>query len=192
VAGHQLIDAYLLALARRLPGDAVDELADGLTETYLRHLSSGLDADTAAGAAINEFGQPGQVVAAFVRYSPGRRVARVLLCTGPAVGICWGAALVVSHAWTWPVPIPVRLAFGLTLLAIVASLVAAATGLDSYRRTRLAAAAGLGLIALDTGVLSSVVLVAPPFVWPLALAIPASLIRITLTARAMPRLLAHP
>jgi hypothetical protein len=37
VAGHHLIDGYLAALARRLPTDAVDELA----ETYGRHLSSG-------------------------------------------------------------------------------------------------------------------------------------------------------
>jgi hypothetical protein len=36
-----------------------------------------------------------------------------------------------------------------------------------------------------------VALIAPPFVWPLALAVPASLARIALTARMLPRLLAR-
>src|SRR5207247_1349905 len=71
MAGHQLTDAYLGALARRLPADVVDELADGLTEAYLRHVSSGLDRDAAAGAAVAEFGEPDEVVAAFVQHSPG-------------------------------------------------------------------------------------------------------------------------
>jgi hypothetical protein len=75
------------------------------------------------------------------------------------------------------------------LLAVVTALAVAATGSRSYRRTRIAAPAGLGLIALDTGVLAAVVLIAPPFVWPMALAIPASLTRITLTVRAIPALL---
>jgi len=190
VASHHLIDGYLAGLARRLPADAVDELADGLAETYLRHLSGGLDPDAAAGAALTEFREPDRVVAAFVRSAPGRRSARALLYSGPVVGSCWGTTLVVSHAWTWPVPAGPRLAFGLTLLAVVTGLAVAATGSRSYRRTRIAAAAGLGLIALDTAVLAAVALVAPPFAWPMALAIPASLTRITVTARFMPRLLA--
>ena len=37
MASHQLIDAYLGSVAPRLPADTVDELADGLTETYRRH-----------------------------------------------------------------------------------------------------------------------------------------------------------
>ena len=189
MAGHQLIDGYLGALARRLPADVVDELADGLTEAYLRHVSSGLDRDAAAGAAVAEFGEPDEVVAAFVQHSPGRRVARALLCTGPPVGLCWGATLATSHAWSWPVPAAARLAFPLTLLAVVTALAVAATGSRGYRRTRIAAPAGLGLIALDTGMLAAVVLIAPPFVWPMALAIPASLTRITLTVRAIPALL---
>ena len=124
--------------------------------------------------------------AAFVRQAPGRRLARLLLCWGPPVGLCWGGALVLGH---WPVPSPVRLAFGLPLLAVIGVLVVAATGRRSYRRTRLAAAAGAGLVGLDGALLVTVALLAPPVSWPLALAVPASLTRLVLTARAVPRLL---
>jgi hypothetical protein len=191
VAGHYLIDAYLTALARRLPANAVDELDDGLTETYQRHRQAGLDPDAAARAAVTEFGELDLVVAAFVRQAPGRRAAWALLGSGPIVGLCWGTALVVDHAWTWPIPTVLRVAFGLTLLAVIGMLVLAATGRRSYRRTRLTAGAGLGMIGLDGAILTTLVLIGPPFAWPMALAVPASLVRMTLTARAVPRLLAR-
>jgi len=191
MAGHHLIDAYLAALARRLPADAVDELADGLTETYLRHRSAGREPGAAAAAAIAEFGEPDVVLAAFVRQAPGRRVARVLMGSGPLVGLSWGAALVLGRAQSWPIPVAARAAFGTVLLAVIVMLVLAMTGRRSYRRTRMAAGAGLGLIGLDGAMLALMVLIAPPFVWPMALAVPASLTRMALTARAMPRLLAR-
>jgi hypothetical protein len=75
---------------------------------------------------------------------------------------------------------------------VVALLAVAATGLRSYRRTRLAAAAGLGIVGLDGALLVAVALTAPPFTWPLALAVPASLTRLALTARVLPRLLGRP
>jgi hypothetical protein len=188
VAGHQLIDASVLAMARRLPADAVDELADGLTETYERHLSRGLHPDAAADAAIAEFGEPDLVVAAFVRQSPGRLGARALLCVGPTVGACWGAALVTGHAWSWSAPVPLRLGFGLALLAVVTALVLAATARRNYRLTRMTAVGGLGLIALDMALLAYVLLVGAPFTWPLAVATAASLTRVTVTARILARL----
>jgi hypothetical protein len=186
---HPLIDAYLTIMTRQLPANAVEELADGLTETYRHHLSRGLDPDTAAAAAIAEFGEPDLVLAAFIRQSPGQRAARALLCSGPAVGFCWGATLITGHAWTWPVPAALRLAFGLTLLAAITTLAFAATSRHSYRRTRMTAAGGVGLITLDATMLATVLLIPQPLVWPMALAIPASLTRIALTARVMPRLL---
>ncbi len=191
MAGHQLIDASLTALARRLPADAVDELADGLTETYQRHLSIGLDADAAAGAAIAEFGDPDVVIAAFVRQSPGRRAARALLGSGSVVGACWGLALITGRAWTWPLPVAVRLAFGLTLLASIAALGLAATARRSYRRTRVSLAGSVGVVLVDAAALACVALVPPSFTWPLAIAAVASLTRLTLSVRALPRLLGN-
>lgn len=172
------------------PPYVVDELADGLIETYRHHLTTGLPPAGAAVAAIDEFGGPGQISDAFVRQAPGRRTALILLASGPVSAACWGTTLVVGQAWTWPVPIAVAAVIGLTLLAVVAALVAAATSRLDYRRTRLAAAGGgVGLLLLDTAVPAAVLLVAPILVWPMALAIPASLTRLALTARSLPRVL---
>jgi hypothetical protein len=112
-----------------------------------------------------------------------------LLFAGPAEGLCWDAAPTVGQAWTWPVPSPVRLMFAVILLAVIAGLVVAATGSTNYRRTRIAALAGIGLISLDCGAPAMVVVVAPSFAWPMSVAIAASLLRLTLTVRALPRVL---
>jgi hypothetical protein len=185
VASHQLIDDYLAELGRRLPANAVDELTDGLIETWRHHLAAGLPAARAAQAAIAEFGTSEEVTTAFVTQSPDRRTAVALLASGPLVGACWGASLTVGRAWTWPVPAPVAAVFGATLLAVVAALVSAATSRHSYRRARLGALGGLGLVALDAAMLFAVLFAAPRIVWPMAAAIAASLARIALTLRSL-------
>jgi len=190
MADHDLIDDYLTRLARHLPADAVAELADGLAETYDRHRTGGRSGSAAATAAIAEFGEPDVVLAAFVRQAPGRRVALFLLGFGPVVGACWATLLISEHAWTWPVPAGLRLAFGLTLLAVVAALAYAATARTTYRRTRASAPGCLVLLLLDAGLLSTAVTTAPALHWPFVLAAAASLTRMTLTVRALPRLLA--
>jgi len=186
---HPLIDTHLAELGRRLPASAADELADGFAETYQHHLDGGLDQGAAAAAAIAEFGGVEQITAAFTRQAPGQRAARILLATGPAVGVAWGTSLLVGHAWTWPVPVPIRLAFALALLAVVAILATAASSRHSLARTRLAYLGALGLVALDTAMLAGVLLTAPALVWPMAVAIPASLARVGLTVRCLPRIL---
>ena len=191
MAGHHLIDAYLAAAARRLPAPVVDELADGLAETYHRQRSSGLDPDPAAAAAIAQFGDLDLVLAAFVKHSPGRRAARALLCSGPVVGTCWGVALFTGNVWTWPIPVPLRVAFGSALLAVVALLAVAATARRSYRRTRAGAAGGIALIMLDAAALTAVLVAAPGFAWPTVVAMLASLTRIVWTTRSVPRIVAH-
>jgi hypothetical protein len=185
MASHQLIDAHLADLARLLPADAVDELADGLLETWRRHLDAGVAPAEAAQAAIAEFGTPALIIDAFVTQSPGRRTARVLLATGPLVGFCWGFSLVVGEAWTWSVPVFAAAGLGLGLVAVVAALVVAATGRRSYRRTRLGRAGGLGLVFLDVVVVIAVLLVAPALAWPMLAAIPVSLARVGLTVRLL-------
>lgn len=186
MAGHQLIEEYLTTLGRRLPAEAVDELSDGLLETWQRSLAAGLTPAEAARAAIAEFGSGQQVIAAFVAQAPGRRTARMLLASGPVVGVCWAVSLVTGQVWAWPVPTAAAGALALVLLAVVATLALAATSHHSYRRTRLGAIGGMGLVALDATMLAGIVLVAPTFVWPMAVAIPVSLTRIGLTLRALP------
>lgn len=189
MASHTLIDAHIAELARQLPAEAVDELADGLTETYKQQLARGLPPTAAADAAIAEFGHPDQIIAAFTRQAPGRRTALALLATGPIFAACWGPSLILGGSWAWPVPTLVPVAFGLILLGVVATLITAAIS-RRYSRTRLAMVGATGLIALDLAMLALVLLAAPTLVWPMIFAIPASLTRIGLTARTLPRLLA--
>ncbi len=191
MAGHDLIERHLAALARHLPTSAADELADGLIETYQHQLARGLDPDTAATAAVAEFGDPGHILAAFTRHAPGRRTALVLLATGPVFAACWGPSLILGQAWTWPIPFAAEVAFGLVLLGIVATLAVAATSKHDYHRTRLAAAGGIGLVVLDIAMLAAALLAAPALVWPMAVAIPASVARIGLTIRSVPRILVN-
>jgi hypothetical protein len=180
-----VIGNYLRALSAQLPAPIVEELADGLDQTRQHYLDQGLDPDAAADAALAEFGGPRVIVAAFTRLSPARRTARRLLATGPAVGACWGAALITSRAWTWPVPAPARLPFGLVLITVIGLLAAAAFG-RRYRSVGRAGAAGcVGITALDAAMLTTVIIAAPAVIWPLALAVAASAARLTLTVRAL-------
>ena len=190
MAGHQLIDDYLAELARRLPADDVDELADGLDETFRYHQRRGLPAASAAAAATAEFGHPDLIVEEFVRQAPGRRAARALLASGPLFGALWGSSLISAQAWTWPVPLAAAVAFGAGLLAAVSALVAAAVS-RSYRRTTLTGPACGLLAVLDGAMLVAIAYAAPALSWPMALAIPASLVRIGLAVRIAPRVLAR-
>ena len=135
-----LIAGYVAGLHRQLPAALADEAADGLAETYQHHLAAGAGEQEAARAALAEFGDLATVVGEFTRQAPGRRAARLLLATGPVAGGCWAAALILSRAWTWPVPAAARLGFGAVLLLAVLALLAAATSRHSYQRTRLATA----------------------------------------------------
>jgi hypothetical protein len=190
MVGHPLIEDHLAQLAQQLPAEVVDELADGLAETYHHHLATGADPNTAARNAVAEFGSPDQITAAFTALSPGRRAARMLLATGPLVGAAWATALVTGHAWQWPIPAPAGLGIGLLLLTVVIALATAATGRARYTRTRTAVlAGGIGLITLDAAALAGLVLIAPALAWPLAIAACASLARIALAVRTLPRIL---
>lgn len=182
---HRLIEDYLGQL-RVLPAEMVDELADGLTETYDHHRAHGQAPDSAARAAITEFGTAEQILAAFDRIAPGRRTARALLATGPLTGLCWGTALISAHAWTWPHPAWAPPVLGTALLTVISLLVMAARG---HRMRHAAPLGASGLILLDALAITGVIAVTPAASWPLRLAIIASLLRAYLTARALPSLL---
>jgi hypothetical protein len=183
-----LIARYVAGLHRRLPAALADEVAGGLVETYEHHLASGANDAEAARAALADFGDLATVVGEFTRQSPGRPAAAA---TGPAAGACWGAALILSRAWTWPVPATARLSFGAALLLAVVLLVAAATSRRSYQRTRLTAAACSLLLALDVTAVAAAALAAPALTLALAIAVAVSLSRIAFTAGTLPRLAAR-
>ena len=186
-----LISAYLAGLDRRLPAGITEEIADGLAAACEQHQAAGLGADDAARAAVAEFGDAGNLAAEFTRHAPGRRAARLLMASGPAVGACWGAALIAARAWTWPVPDAARLAFGAVRCLTVAVLAGAATSKRSYRRTRLAVPGGIALIALDMTMITAVLTIAPAVTWVLTIATAASLTRMGLAARLIRRVLAR-
>lgn len=180
-----LIRDYLAALAAQLPAPVVTELADGLQQTHRHYLGQGLDPDTAAEAAVTEFGQPREILAAFVQASPARRAARRLLATGPLVGLCWAVVLLTNRAWTWPVPVTARIAPGVVLVTAIVMLARAAFG-RHYRSVRRAgAAACLCVAAVDVTMLTAAVLSAPVLIWPIVVAATASAARLSFSAHTL-------
>ena len=169
--GPRLIDGYLAELSADLPGRIVEELADGLDETYLRYVSQGMDPDAAARSAVAEFGEPRVVVAAFTEASRGRKTARRLLAAGPAVGMCWAIVLITGRAWTWPIPVVARVLFGVALITVIGLLAAAALGRHYRLVCRAAAAACVGTALLDTTMACTVLVIAPALVWLVAVAV---------------------
>lgn len=186
-----LIDSYLARLRQRLPAPIAEEAASGLLETYEHHLASDAGDHQAVRVALAEFGDLATVVGEFARQAPGRHAARLLLATGPVAGSCWGAALILSRTWTWPVPGAARLAFGAVLLLAVIALLAAATSQHSYQRARLAMLAIPVILVLDVTAVAAVLLAAPALTWTLGSAVAVSLGRIAFTARTLPRLAAR-
>jgi hypothetical protein len=144
MADRDLIHSYLDALAQRLPSEALEELADGLEETFQRYLGRGLSPAEAADSAIAEFGRPTQVTTAFARQSSGRRTAFALLATAPVFAVLWGTTLITTQAWNWPIPTGAAVAFGVIRVAVAASLLAVAKS-NNPTTTRLAGPRTAGL-----------------------------------------------
>jgi hypothetical protein len=181
----RLISDYLAVLAAQLPASIVEELADGLAETYQSYLRQDLAPDLAAGSAVAEFGDPRVIVSAFARVNPARRGARRLLLTGPVVGGCWATVLITSRAWAWPVPLAARIVLGLALLTVIGLLAAAALG-TRYRLADRAGIAGcLGVTMFDTIMITGVMLAIPSMTWVTTGAMAASTARIALSVQTL-------
>ena len=183
MSGPRVIGDYLAVLAARLPAPIVEELADGLAETYQSYLRQGMAPGPAGEAAVAEFGDPHVIVAGFTRVSPARRGARRLLLTGPVVGGCWAAVLITGRAW--PVPLPARIGFGLALLTVIGLLAAAALG-PRYRAAARAGIAGcLGTAAIDATAITGVMLASPYVTLVIIRAMAASTARIALSVQTL-------
>jgi hypothetical protein len=137
----QAVERYLAEVTARLPGPAkahsgiVAELRSGLLDAMDGYLSAGLPPAEAVVAAIREFGDPGLVAGGFlpeIAASHARRVAIVLLISGPLVGLLWLATAVTSHPairiavfWQWTT-LPASLGAGVQLVAVAVALTASA------------------------------------------------------------------
>lgn len=220
-AGRDTVEAYLAAVASRLTGPAAnraaitDELRDGLLETLATHRARGCSPQEATAAAIEEFGDPATVAAAFgqgLAAVQARRVALGLLVTGPLVGLTWIAAVAVNSLPPWRQQLAGPwLALPLVGLALVVAcpalgLTVAATGRLARRfggwlgrratfPLTAAAVAGLAAVLADLTLLAIIcaqALASPgSYVWaPVIVAAGASLTRVMLAGRAASRCLA--
>lgn len=190
MAGNDLIDEYAAGLSNRLPEPIVEELLDGLAETYRSQMTMTADSFAAAKGTIAEFGDPDAVVRAFIHDSPGHRLAKALLVTGPLVGLGWASVLVISRAWDWPIPLYGRLVFGLSLVVAMGALLSATLNREQLQRSRMAARTGaMTLVALDATLISAALVLAQRRPLLLFVAISASSLRITFTMRRLPQLL---
>lgn len=185
MSGPRLIQDYLASLSAQLPAEIVEELADGLGETYHFYLRQDLAPERAAQRAVADFGEPHVILADFNRANPARRAARRLLRIGPGVGACWAAALIADQAWTWPLPLPARVLPGLAVITVIALLAVAAFG-TRYRLAALAGIAGcVGTVVLDTLMIIGVALAVPSMTWVVAGAMTASAGRIAVSSRSL-------
>jgi hypothetical protein len=186
----ETLERYLGTLSGRLPDSVVEELADGLEETWHRYLGLGLAPEEAAAAAVTEFGAPDVIMAEFARAHPGRRAARRLLAAGPIVGLCWAVALVTGRAWSWPVPVPARIVPGVALVAVMVLLAVAGRGIRCRSAGRAGAAACIGTAALDAFMIIGVLATDPAARWVAAVAMAASAARLVLSVRLLRPILA--
>jgi|SRR5579875_3565206 len=220
----QAVDRYLAEVTARLPGPAraysgiVAELRSGLHDATDSHQSAGLPPAEAVVAAIREFGDPGLIADGFlpeIAASRARRVAIVLLVSGPLVGLLWLATAVASHpairiGMFWHLTtLPAGLGAGIELVTIAVAVTASAgaagiavTGRLSRwlparpRRAPLAAAiAGFGAVGADglgLVLLAAELAAAPGRLSPLpaAAAAAASVARLLIARRAAYRCLA--
>ncbi len=212
------IERYLAEVAASLPAVSraqagiMAELRSGLLDAADAYQFAGLTPARAARASTCEFGDPADVAREFladIAASHARRVAVLLLATGPLVGLLWIATALASHL-SIGVHVPwlasgtsIAASAGIVLLAIAVGVTAcgatfgiAVTGrLTRWLRVRpgrapaAAAIAGFGAIAADglgLAMLAGQLATSPGRLMPVlsALAAAASLGRLTIAGRA--------
>ena len=192
------LDAYCRDLAARLRGprrrreQILAELRDGLDHAVSDRTNHGLTDTEAAKAAITEFGTPDAVAHAFrgeLATAYARRTISLFVLTGPLVGIWW-LLLLQPHPWRTGVIalivaipviplIPIAVAAAATALATTGRLIRwLPESTPSGALTATIAIAAL-ILAADLAVLTIYALSNMPARPLAALAITASLLRIT-------------
>lgn len=190
MTGARLLEEYEAELSHRLPRHHVDEVLDGLCETYKVHLSELGDEDAAVRATIREFGDTDIIVSEFVRHSAGRRLARILLASGPLVGLFWALTPISEIAWTVQVPLALVVGVASVLVITVVTLIATAVEAIDYKRVRATARIGaVTLLVLDVVMICAAVVLVGAAMWPLVLALAVSTVRVGFLVRSLPVLI---
>jgi hypothetical protein len=193
--------AYLDEVAARLHGPRrrrariLAELHDGLDEAVAGHARDGLAPAQAAAAAIDRFGTPAEVAAAFggeLAIAYARRTLAWFVVTGPLVGIWW-LLLLRPHPWRAG---PAALLAAIPVLPLIGVAVAAAMGTfattgrlmrwlpEATPRRALSATVAVAVLALtgDTALTAMYAWSAAPARLLGAIAVAASLTRMVCSA----------
>ncbi|GAA1382297.1 permease prefix domain 1-containing protein [Catellatospora chokoriensis] len=136
--GNQVFDRYLAELAARLHGPRrvrariLSEIHDSLVDALDARTDNGAPLETAAAAAVSEFGDPATVAHSFageLATVSARHTIAAFILTGPLVGIWW-LLLLRPHPWQ---------AGALALLAAIPAVpliaIAIATAAATFART---------------------------------------------------------
>jgi hypothetical protein len=196
-AGPRLA-AYLTEVAAGLHGPRrrrariLAELCDGLDQAVADHARDGLAPEDAADAAIDGFGTPAEVAAAFageLAVAYARRTLAWFLVTGPLVGVWW---LLLLRPQRWRTGVVALLA-AIPVLPLIGVAVATALGTfattgrlmrwlpEATPRRALLATVAVAVLAFtaDTALIAGYAWSAVPAGLVGAVAVAASLIRIT-------------
>jgi HAAS domain-containing protein len=147
------VDEYLAQVADRMPGPArtraaiLAELRADLLDAVEAHRRTGLASAAAEQVAVDEFGDPLQLAAAFraeLATAKARRLALLLLASAPLIVLAWAAAAIGSHLgarhalpWQWETSPAWRLTLLVAAAALVIGLFAATAAVAvSGRMTR--------------------------------------------------------
>jgi hypothetical protein len=193
--------AYLTDVAARLHGPRhrrariLAELHDGLDEAVADHARDGLAPEQATDAALDGFGTPAEVAAAFageLAVAYARRTLAWFLVTGPLVGIWW---LLLLQPQPWRTGVMALLA-AIPVLPLIGVAVATAMGTfattgrlmrwlpEATPRRALLGAAAVAALALtaDTALIAGYAWSAVPASPLGGVAVAASLTRIACSA----------
>jgi hypothetical protein len=202
-AAVAVIDGYLTRLGARLPGPGrtrtaiLAEIGDGLIEATDKHLAHGLEPGMAARVAVAEFGDADALARAFageLAAGTAQRIGLGLIVTGPAVGVAWLTAWRQHTGLGWlaqisAIPASAPLLLAVLAVGVPAALFAARHGFGGTpRRVTAVAFVACGAAAAgDASLLAGSVSTVSTWSWPFAVALAASLIRLTVVGAAARR-----
>jgi hypothetical protein len=176
-ANEDVVATYVAELGARLHGptrartDVLDEIRAGLDDSVEKFTARGLGEADAARSAVSELGPAAAVADAFageLAIARARRMLRLLLITGPVVGIWWFLLLAPDQWQSRPglliaaIPalpmVAAAVATGILVLATTGSLMRWVPETTASRAVILTALVGLTCIIGDVTVLTALAL----------------------------------
>jgi hypothetical protein len=177
VGSNDIIDSYLADLGARLHGpaharrEALEEIRTDLVDSVEQLTKRGMPEADAARSAVSELGSAAIVADAFageLAIAHARRMLRILLITGPIVGIWWFILLAPDEWASYPgmliaaIPalpiVAAAVATAIVVLATTGSLIRWVPEATPFRTVILASLVGLSCIVGDITVLSALLI----------------------------------